>query len=151
MGSVSDFRVSVKAKNNCNEVVGGTLDIDNNGYIDRDNQNREFIYGEYNHISYSSTPSSGEELRPITERTVFNGVHQNGSYIAEPDSDSYKTAAYLGKASVLSKKNIVSLDSNHYAYTTLTIYEEGWSTEAVEKVINDVFDLTLTFELFNAH
>ena len=133
------------------EVVGGTLDIDNDGYIDRDNSNKEFIYGEYDHISYSTTPSAGESTRPITERTVFNGVHQAGSYIAQPDNDSYKTAAYLGKASVLSKKNIVSLDSNHYAYTTFTIYEEGWSTEAVEKVINDVFDLTLTFELFNAH
>lgn len=146
-----NFIFNPNANRNGNEVVGGTLDINNDGYIDRDNQNREFIYGEYDHISYSSTPSSGEELRPITERTVFNGVHQQGSYIAEPDSDSYKTAAYLGKASVLSKKNIVTLDSNQYAYTTLTIYEEGWSTETVEKVIDDVFDLTLTFELFNAH
>ena len=136
---------------NGREIVGGTLDLDLDGYFDRDNANKEFIYGEYNHIAYSTTPSQGEHVKPINERTVFNAAHQKGSYVAEPDSDSYKTAEYLGKASVLSKKNIASVKDDHYAYTTLTIYEEGWSAEAIEKVIGEVFDLTLTFELFNAH
>lgn len=145
-----NFIFNPNTNRNGSEKVGGTLDLDRNGYIDLDYDNKEFIYGECDHINFSTTPHEGDEVRPLVDRTPFNGVHKQGAYIAQPDSTSYKTTSYLGKASVLSKKNVASIKDDHYAYTTLTIYEEGWCENATEKVINDVFDLSLTFELFNA-
>ena len=147
----NNFIFNPTANRDGKDVIGGVLDTDLDGYFDYDPTTmKEYIYGEYDHIEFDTTPSQGEQPKPIEERTVFNAKHAKDIYAAMPDSTSYKTSSYLGKSSVLSKKDVATINDG-LAYTTITIYEEGWSSNAIDNNIQNIFDLKLTFEIYNEH
>ena len=129
------------------DIVGGTLDLNLDGYIDYDETtNREYIYGEVDNVSYKTTPNQGETILPKKERNCFNGKHHEGSYSLNDDV-VYKTSQYLGKNSVLSTKNIVASTLEGIARVNLTIYAEGWANSLIDEVVGTGFNLDLTFEI----
>lgn len=130
------------------DTVGGALDFDLDGYNDYQ-AGKDFIYGEAENVVYLEEKSEGAVPKPIEERTVFNAATYAGIYGINKEETVFKKSNYLGKESIISKKNITSAEGNTLAYATVTIYEEGWSVSAVDQAIENVFDLDLTFELFN--
>ena len=130
------------------DTVGGALDFDTDGYFDNQG-GKDFFYGEAETIVYETTPSLGGTPLPIEERTVFNAITREGCYAIDKEATVFKTSSYYGKETVVSKKDIASSDGDLLAYSTITIYQEGWSKSTTDRVIENIFDLDLTFELFN--
>ena len=143
-----NFLMNPSVIDNGYDVVGGALDIDLDGYNDN-NGNKDFVYGEVDNVTYSDEASIGGEPLPLEQRTVFNALTRAGCYSIDEEESIFGRSEYLGKESVIAKKDIASANGDGLAYTTLTIYEEGWSLAAVDSAIGNVFDLDLTFELFN--
>lgn len=129
------------------DIVGGTLDLNLDGYIDYDETtNREYIYGEVDNVSYKTTPNQGETILPIDERTCYNGKHHSETYSLSDDV-IYKTSEYLGKNTVLGSKKIAANTVNGVARVNLTIYAEGWANSLIDEVVGTGFNLDLTFEV----
>lgn len=152
------IRVNVKNKNtnfnfapnavaNGQDVVGGTLDLNKDGFIDFDTSTKkELIYGEAENVSYSTTPNQGEEVLEWKDRNAFNGVHAEGTYSLNDDV-VFKTSDYRGKSSVLNSENFAISNTAGYAYVDLTIYAEGWASSIIDQNQGAMFNLDLTFTL----
>ena len=146
--SNENFLMNPNVIANGHDVVGGTLDFDLNGY--NDNQGGyDFIYGEAETVVYNDTKSQGGPAKPREERNVFNGITNTGIYGINEEETVFKTCEYLGKEEVIAKKDVATANGELIAYATITIYEEGWSRTAIDRVTDNAFDLDLTFELYN--
>ena len=130
------------------DVVGGALDFDLDGYNDFQ-AGHDFLYGYVDNLTYNDTASQGGDPLPRDERTVFNGKTQKGVYGINEDETIFLTSHYLGKEEVISKMNVATANGDDIAFAGVTIYEEGWSRSAVDKITDNAFDLDLKFELFN--
>ena len=129
------------------DVVGGTLDLDKDGYVDYDETTmQEYVYGEVSNISYNTSPNAGEgDPLPLKERNCFNGKHQTGTYSLSEEA-TLKTSQYLGKRDVLASRNVAYME-NGYARTNITIYAEGWASGLIDQVQGTGFTLDLTFSV----
>ena len=151
--------------------VGGLLDIGGDGYYDY-GATGEILYGEcddYN-VGKSDTAYDGvEELIDIngsnsSELDTFTAKHKNGvKYYNSLNSNGVKTAAYETLATIAPKKVDGVLSNNDPDHPTsvcktaatgsklarvdMTIYLEGWDFSAIDKEVNHLFDLGLTFEI----
>ena len=126
-------------------IVGGVLDLTTDGYFDYDSSDKkEFVYGEYESISYLSTPSGYDEPLPESERTSFNGKHAEGTYAVDEENSIFKSAHYLGKNSVLNNK-ILGYSFHGYTRIDFTIYLEGWDHSIVDQEVGNYFNLDLDF------
>ena len=128
------------------DVVGGYLDLDEDGFIDFDKKTMlEYPYGNIENLSYKTEANIGETPKEMNKRNCFNGVHHSGTY-SFSDDVVFKTSNYLGKRSVLSNK-IVSTMENGVARTNLTIYAEGWASSLIDEYVGTGFNLDLKFEI----
>lgn len=144
----SNFLLAPHALEDGYDVVGGTLDLNKDGYIDYDSQNREFLYGEADNVSYSTTPNEGDEVLERKDRHSFNGVHAPDTYSLNDDV-VYKTSEYKGLNSVMNYLEIADSNVAGYAYLDLTIYAEGWSSAIIDQNEGSLFNLDLTFALYS--
>ncbi len=127
------------------DIVGGVLDLNRDGYIDYDNTTmQEYVYGVVSNISYKDTVNPGEgSPLPMDQRNCFNGKHRQGTYSLNDDV-ILKTSQYLGKRSIISNRN-VSYMENGFARANLTIYAEGWASGLIDKILGTEFNLDLSF------
>lgn len=129
-------------------VVGGALDLDNDGYND-DFVGKEFFYGEAETLEYSTTPAGPGEVLPKGQRTSFNGICKEGIYPIDKEKSVFKTASYYGTDDVLEKLDVAKAIDNELAFCNITVYLEGWATTTIDKEVGNAFNLDLTFELYN--
>lgn len=129
------------------DVVGGVLDLNKDGYVDYDeNTMQEYIYGAVSNASYNTTVNPGEGAPlPMDQRNCFNGKHRQGTYSLSDDT-ILKTSQYLGKGSIISNRNVTYMESG-FARANITIYAEGWASGLIDQVLGTEFNLDLNFAI----
>ena len=151
-GANNNFIFSPTDKLSGQNVVGGALDLDHDGYRDYANNGKEYPYGEWEgEIVYNDTPAEDEQLLPEDQRTTFNGVTKKGIYAIDESHTAFKTADYLGRKDVLAELDVAKADesTSGLAFCNVTIYLEGWSLSTIDDEVDNYFNLDLQFELFN--
>lgn len=132
------------------DVVGGILDLDNDGFYDYDKNGYEIVYGEAGSYEYNSEVTSVDGNLPESERNTFIANHKQGVYAVNPDSFNAKYVNYINIDRFTSKaKPITTTDPEHHnmGKFDLFIYYEGWDTHLVDSEREYGFNLNLVFEV----
>ena len=152
--------------------VGGLLDLVGDGIYDRDSNNKEYCYGEFdNEPQYASTAYSGpNELVNVngvedeTLATTFLAKHAQGAYVPDIAAANPKlqTHAGVGKVKPSVRPNgefYVDTENGNgipvartsttskIGYSTLTIFVEGWDHAIINQNAGYSFNLGLKFEI----
>lgn len=145
----NNYTFAPNEDNDGEDIVGGVLDMDRDGFIDFNSTTKEeFIYGQVENVSYKTTPNVGGTPLEWEDRNCYNGVHAEGTYSLSDDVVC-KTAQYRGKDAFLSRFKVSESDSNNIAHANLTIYAEGWASSVIDQIQGAQFNLDLTFEVSN--
>ena len=161
-------------ENNVGETkVGGTLSLSPSEYYDyNSSENKEYCYGEFeNEVQYSAlAPNEYEVLDNVnhvedtTEATTFYGMHYPGVLVPDIDAAVPKVQQHAGvgkvKPSVRPNGELYHDDVNgngiivgktstesKVAYTTVTVFVEGWDHSMIDQKSGFRFNLGLTFEI----
>lgn len=153
--------------------VGGVLSIGPSEYYDFDVfTNSEYCYGEFNNTPTFSalTPSEYDVIDNMNDvddpsvLTTFNAMHYNNVLVPDIDTAQPKVQEHAGlgkvKPSVSSSGQLytdtengngipvgVTSTESKVAYTTLTIFVEGWDHAVIDQKANYSFNLGLKFEI----
>jgi len=142
--------INLNSINNGSNNMAGRLDLNGDGYYDYMSSansngniiNKEFIYGDYNNLDYSSIPSVGGT--PNYNGNSFQGATYDGVYSALYTASS---AQYYGTDAIIENKQVLtSVSNNKYAELGFTIYLEGWDLNFIDNISNRKFALSLSFE-----
>ncbi|MCQ2798996.1 MAG: hypothetical protein MJ220_03845 [Bacilli bacterium] len=150
--SDSSLIFNPSSSTNGEDVVGGVLDLNNDGAYDSrtlKTGDHEYVYGEYDNIVYSSEPESNG-INPVLltgDGNAFVAEHRNGVYTVDVEKSTFAKSSYLGTEEIISKKRILSkTDVTGIAYLGMDIYLEGWSQAFTNAELNHLFGLGLEFE-----
>lgn len=147
--SVGKYIVAPGYTNDGEHDVGGILDLDLNGYYDRDDTNHEIVYGEYSgEYQYENSPRASNDNIPKEEQTSFNSNHQKGVYAVDESTLHPKTVSYYGISRFTSRELAFATPDSMYggiAIGTMTIYLEGWDQHVIDKEQESYFNLNLSF------
>ena len=147
-GSEKEALIAPHIDESSYDLVGGPLDLNLDGYLDADSRGREFLYGEADNLVYQTTPSQGEPLLPIGERTTFNGVTQKGVYAIDREASTFAKAEYVGKNDIVKGDVFSHFDPTvGYAAVDMTVFLEGWNLSCNDHAQNSFFNLDIDFEL----
>ena len=165
---------SNKSTTNGYTVMGGLLDLDNDGTYDYDISDgyKEIVYGEYTGTPSYSSNSYGIDYAhaelvnvnntPYTsQRSTFYAKHNKDAKVADISNVTFKKAHYYSFGNI---KPSVDSEGNYYAgatgkaiattssldrigYSTFTIFLEGWDHAIIDQAIGYSFNLGLTFEI----
>ena len=155
--------------------VGGLLAISNTQYYDRDGDNREYYYGEFESTPvYASTgyPDDVEHnvlvnvngVEDTSQQTTFLAKHYPGSFVPDIATAVPKVQEYYGvgkvKPSVDSNGRFfvdtehengmpiaVTSNTSKIGYAKFTIFVEGWDHSIIDQNNGYAFDLALQFEI----
>lgn len=144
--------------------VAGPLDLNNDGYYDCWTENKEIIYGDY-----SGTPTYSEPLEEDSELDDIYGTGKDNAYsflaahkagnckVTNMSSLTLNKQEYLTINEVCPEiddlgnfKNgipVCNTGSEKVAFTTMTIWAEGWDTEIVDEIARLKFNFSITFEI----
>ena len=156
-------------------VVAGMLDLDADGYYDYNYTTRkEYIYGDIEvdggaEVSYLAARAdstgfidengTGDTSQDEEDKTTFYARHYAGTKSPDLTDVTFKTAEYETKKSIYPTINgegdyeggkpVTSTPNNasKIAYSTLTIFIEGWDHVIVDEVAGLTFYLGLQFEI----
>ena len=152
--------------------VGGTLDLVGDGLYDRDPNDKEYCYGQFeNTPTYASTgydgPNTLDNVNGVddeTTGTTFLAKHNPGVYVPDLDAAVPKVQTHAGVGKV---KPSTQPDGSFYVdtvngngipvattsntskigYATLTIFAEGWDHSIINQNAGYSFNLGLKFEI----
>ena len=153
--------------------VGGVLSLSPSDYYDyNSSENKEYCYGEFEHEIQYSALSDGEydvldnmnNIEDTSEATTFYGKHFPGVLVPDINAAEPKVQEHagLGKVKPSVKPNgelyhddtnengiYVAVTSNEskVAYTTVTIFVEGWDHSMIDQKSGYNFNLGLKFEI----
>ncbi|MFA6755845.1 MAG: hypothetical protein WCR97_05070 [Bacilli bacterium] len=135
-----------------NDVYGGPLDLNTDGYYDYISDvdtggsivSNEFAYGYY-----SGTPSYGELVTtdpgPSTSGSTFVGNHHKDVYPIA--SGSYSSSDYIGRNTLCENETVLtSIGNTGYATLDTYLFLEGWDKNCINNIMGDRFGLVMTFE-----
>ena len=144
------FLINPTANEDGEDVVGGVLDLDADGFYDFDESGYEVIYGESADYSYNEEKTSENGSLTFNERTTFIANHKKDVYAINPLSFEPKVVNYTSIDRFTSKaKAITTMDENYHNLGRFDffIYYEGWDTHLVDSEQGYGFNLDLTFEV----
>lgn len=125
-------------------AVGGVLNLNEDMYYDY-KDGKEFVYGEYENIVYTSSYSGENEVDP-KDVTTFTANHKGGVMTVDKEKSTFKTAKYLGNDSLISDGKILTITGEDgIARLDLTLYLEGWDKSVINENIGSYFNLNLNF------
>ena len=169
-----DFILNPTAEESGATKVGGLLDLTADSYYDYDMDGNEVIFGEYDESKVSTETPLAEDSGLVdingshaTDFDTFTAQHHKDiNYYSSFAEDAIKTAEYYCFDDVKPNRNpqsgaLENLNPNdpssfcftggveeHYlGRVDMTIYLEGWDFNVVDKEMDHLFDLGLTFEI----
>lgn len=151
--------------------VGGVLSIGPSEYYDFDVfTNKEYCYGEFENTPSHAALSPSEygvidnmnDVEDASTITTFNAMHYNNVLVPDIDTATPKVQEHAGfgkvRPSVDSSGQLYTDTTNgngipvaitstesKVAYTTITIFAEGWDHAIIDQNANYSFNLGLTF------
>lgn len=135
-------------------IVGGTLDLDRDGYYDTyqsDFSRYETLYGDFKTEKvHKDSPETKDSDVPESERTTFTARHKAGTFAVDSELTKADTADYEGFAKY---KNCVTpvaktnANTDNYAYLFMSVYIEGWDLSVIDSEKDNPFNLNLRFEV----
>ena len=151
--------------------VFGLLDLNKDGYYDRDNDGKEIVYGQYTgnpndtFVPTSDTLANINGVADTSNYTSFYGMHKKGntcynsfSGIDTSDGENglaqYRPMGYMipqdkptgfdeYEKAICQTAN----DDNALAELDMTIYLEGWDHSVVDEELGYGFNLGLQFQI----
>lgn len=134
------------------DVVGGILDLNNDGVYDvyqYADAAREMVYGEYESLSFNNQLTIDGSAPDMSkgDGNVFVADHKNGAYAVDLDNTVFSKSEYLGRSDVISgRKTLAKTNAEGLAFLAMDIYLEGWSHAFTNAELNHTFGLGLEFE-----
>ena len=141
---INNFIYNPSSVEDGSTTVGGVLNLNNDIYLDY-KDGKEFVYGEYENIVYTSSYSGENEVDP-KDVTTFTANHKGGVMTVDKEKSTFKTAKYLGNDSLISDGKILTITGEDgIARLDLTLYLEGWDKSVINENIGSYFNLNLNF------
>lgn len=161
------------SENSGSNVVAGMLDLDGDGYYDKEYNNSEdkyyeIIYGKGSYTGYpvySDNPLAADSgmddinNTSASEANTFYAKHEAGTYTTTYAGLTMAEAYYYGYSNMRPTVNTttgafeggkpvtITDATTKIGYSTLTIYLEGWDHSVIDQAIGYQFNLGLTFEI----
>lgn len=139
--------INPSSSDNGSTAVGGTLDLNGDGFYDVDhleNGDFEHIYGEAKEHAYAP-PTVDDD--PIFD-TTFHSGHKAGAHPLETIVP--EVAEYEGMYEFRNKRKHVTTTNpltDNLAYLDLSIFVEGWDLSVIDSEIEIPFSMELKFEI----
>ncbi len=172
-------KLLIKPADRANQIgetkVGGLLAIGSSQYYDRDDENKEYCYGEFENTPvYASTgyPDDAEHdvlvnvngVEDTSQQTTFLAKHYPGAFVPDIDAAVPKVQEHYGLGKIMPSKDsngnfyadttngngvpiATTTNNSKIGYTTFTIFVEGWDHSIIDQHAGYSFDLALNFEI----
>ena len=143
--------VNPTSHNNGTDVVGGILDLDEDGYYDYLNYlSEEIVYGEYEHFELNSTKTLEDGHLSPEELDSFNANHKQGIYALNESTFVPKTVNYMGIDKLTSRARPITFtdpDYHNMGRFKMYLYFEGWDRHVINSEIGFGYNLDLSFSM----
>lgn len=144
------FLINPTSETDGEDIVGGVLDLDQDGFYDYDDDGFEILYGEANFFEYNTETTAEDGDLPWRERDTFIANHKKGVYAVNEESIDPKSVKYININRFISKsKAITSTDPDYHnlGRFDMFIYFEGWDRHLVDSEQGYGYNLDLTFSV----